>query len=115
MGKTAVLKQLRHVYREITPVALVDCEAVVPPEDPGPGWTPVTGALPDLAAQLTVRVHGARPVQFPRLSLGLVAVASISWSREDETRAQRDLQSLGPVLATVDTKGARRPAGSRRC
>lgn len=115
MGKTAVLKQLRHVYREITPVALVDCEAVVPPEDPGPGWTPVTGALPELAAQLTVRVHGARPVQFPRLSLGLVAVASISWSREDETRAQRDLQSLGPVLATVDTKGARRPAGSRRC
>ncbi|WP_406467179.1 hypothetical protein [Streptomyces sp. NBC_01594] len=105
MGKTAVLKQLRHVYREITPVALVDCEAVVPPEDPGPGWTPVTGALPELAAQLTVRVHGARPVQFPRLSLGLVAVASISWSREDDTRAQRDLQSLGPVLATVDTKG----------
>ncbi|MFF2960648.1 hypothetical protein ACFVT1_17430 [Streptomyces sp. NPDC057963] len=105
MGKTAVLKQLRHLYRETTPVALVDCEAVVPPADPGPGWTPVTGALPELATQLTAKVRAARPVQFPRLSLGLVAVASISWTREDETRAQRDLQSLGPVLATVDTRG----------
>ncbi|MEU9847921.1 hypothetical protein [Streptomyces sp. NPDC047985] len=105
MGKTAVLKQLRRLYREVTPVALVDCEAVVPPADPGPGWTPVTGALPELAAQLTARVRAARPVPFPRLSLGLVAVASISWTREDETRAQRDLQALGPVLATVDTRG----------
>ncbi|MFB7846641.1 MULTISPECIES: hypothetical protein [unclassified Streptomyces] len=105
MGKTAVLKQLRHLYREVTPVALVDCEAVLPPEDPGPGWTPVTGALPQLAAQLTARVRAARPVQFPRLSLGLVAVASISWTRGDETRAQRDLQSLGPLLATVDGRG----------
>ncbi|MFB7914782.1 hypothetical protein [Streptomyces sp. NPDC056061] len=106
MGKTAVPKQLRHVYREITPTALVDCEALVPPADPGPGWTPVTGALPELATQLTTRVRAARPVQFPRLSLGLVAVASISWTREDETRAQRDLQALGPVLATVGSRGA---------
>ncbi|MEV0576378.1 hypothetical protein [Streptomyces sp. NPDC050392] len=105
MGKTAVLKQLRHLYREITPIALVDCEAVQPPADPGPGWTPVTGVLPELATQLTARVHAARPVPFPRLSLGLVAVASVSWRREDESRAQRDLQSLGPVLATVDTRG----------
>ncbi|MFB7214643.1 hypothetical protein [Streptomyces sp. NPDC056255] len=105
MGKTAVLKQLRHLYREITPVALVDCEAVVAPEDAGPGWTPVTGALPELATQLTAKVRAARPVQFPRLSLGLVAVASISWTREDETRARRDLQSLGPMLATVDGRG----------
>ncbi|MFI9629527.1 hypothetical protein [Streptomyces sp. NPDC052042] len=105
MGKTAVLKQLRRLYREVTPVALVDCEAIVPPADPGPGWTPVTGVLPELAAQLTPRVRAARPVPFPRLSLGLVAVASISWTREDETRAQRDLQALGPVLATVGTRG----------
>ncbi|MER6120794.1 hypothetical protein [Streptomyces sp. NPDC001743] len=105
MGKTAALKQLRSLYREITPVALVDCEAVLPPADPGPGWTPVTGVLPELATQLTARVHAARPVQFPRLSLGLVAVASVSWRREDESRAQRDLQSLGPVLATLDTRG----------
>ncbi|MCX5160926.1 hypothetical protein OOK39_16815 [Streptomyces sp. NBC_00264] len=105
MGKTAVLKQLRHLYREITPVALVDCEAVVAPDDAGPAWTPVTGALPGLATQLTARVRAARPVQFPRLSLGLVAVASISWTREDETRARRDLQSLGPMLATVDGRG----------
>ncbi|TXS37395.1 hypothetical protein [Streptomyces sp. OR43] len=104
MGKTAVLKQLRSLYREITPVALVDCEAVRPPADPGPGWTPVTGVLPELATQLTARVHAARPVQFPRLGLGLVAVASVSWRREDESRAQRDLQSLGPVLATLDTR-----------
>lgn len=105
MGKTAVLKQLRHMYREITPVALADCEAVTPPEDPGPAWTPVIGALPDLVAQFAARVRAAPSVQFPRLSLGLVAVASISWTREDETRAQRDLQSLGPVLATVHSKG----------
>lgn len=105
MGKTAVLKQLRHLYREITPVALIDCETVVAPEDAGPGWTPVTGALPEFATQLTARVHAARPVPFPRLSLGLVAVASISWTREDETRARRDLQSLGPILATVDGRG----------
>lgn len=105
MGKTAVLKQLRHVYREITPVALADCEAVTPPEDPGPGWTPVISALPDLVAQFAARVRAAPSVQFPRLSLGLVAVASISWTREDESRAQRDLQSLGPVLATVHSKG----------
>ncbi|MFF2011673.1 hypothetical protein ACFVWY_21695 [Streptomyces sp. NPDC058195] len=106
MGKTAVLKQLRHLYREVTPVALVDCEAVTAPADPGPGWSPVTGALPELAVQLSTRVRAARPVRFPRLSLGLVAVASISWTREDETRARRDLQSLGPMLATVDGRGA---------
>jgi hypothetical protein len=105
MGKTAVLKQLRHVYREITPVALADCEAVTLPEDPGSGWTPVIGALPDLVAQFAARVRAAPSVQFPRLSLGLVAVASISWTREDESRARRDLQSLGPVLATVHSKG----------
>ncbi|MFE6978929.1 hypothetical protein [Streptomyces sp. NPDC057682] len=105
MGKTAALKQLRTLYREITPLALADCEDVRPPLDPGPAWTPVTAVLPELATQLTARVHGARPVPFPRLGLGLVAVASVSWRREDESRAQRDLQSLGPVLATVDGRG----------
>ncbi|WEH34039.1 hypothetical protein PZB75_12065 [Streptomyces sp. AM 4-1-1] len=104
MGKTAVLKRLRTLYRDVTPIALVDCEAVTPPEDPGPGWTPVTGVLPLLATQLTPKVRAAKPVQFPRLSLGLVAVAGISWSQEDDTRAQRDLQALGPVLATVDPR-----------
>ncbi|MEU9356939.1 hypothetical protein AB0D35_02300 [Streptomyces sp. NPDC048301] len=104
MGKTAVLKQLRHLYRGITPIALVDCEAVSRPTDPGPGWTPVTAALPELATQLTQPVRAARPVQFPRLSLGLVAVASVSWRREDESRAQRDLQALGPVLGTLDSR-----------
>ncbi|MFB6779927.1 hypothetical protein ACFCX0_21405 [Streptomyces sp. NPDC056352] len=59
MGRTAVLKQLRHVYREITPVALADCEAVTPPEDPGPGWTPVIVVLPDLVARFATRVRAA--------------------------------------------------------
>ncbi|WP_370413358.1 hypothetical protein [Streptomyces fradiae] len=107
MGKTALLKQLRDSYRVATPLALLDCDRIEPPADHGPGWTELTGALAELAVQLAPRVTGAKPVQFPRLSLGLVAVASTGWSREDEERAQRDLQRLGPVLSTVDaTKGA---------
>ncbi|KKZ71438.1 hypothetical protein [Streptomyces showdoensis] len=107
MGKTALLKQLRNTYKGATPLALVDCARIEPPADHGPGWTELTGALAELAVQLSPRVTGAKSVQFPRLSLGLVAVASISWTQEDEERAQRDLQRLGPVLSTVDaTKGA---------
>ncbi|MEE1751863.1 hypothetical protein [Streptomyces sp. SP18CS02] len=107
MGKTALLKQVRNAYRGGTPLALIDCARIEPPLDHGPGWNPLTGALAELAVQLSTRVHAARAVQFPRLALGLAAVASISWSREDDERARRDLQRLGPVLATVDeTKGA---------
>ncbi|MFI8521340.1 hypothetical protein ACIGEZ_26490 [Streptomyces sp. NPDC085481] len=107
MGKTALLKQLRNTYKGATPLALVDCAHIAPPADHGPGWTELTGALAELAVQLSPRVTGAKPVQFPRLSLGLVAVASIGWTHEDDERAQRDLQRLGPVLSTVDaTKGA---------
>ncbi|MFF5976873.1 hypothetical protein ACFY7C_35755 [Streptomyces sp. NPDC012769] len=107
LGKTALLKQLRNTYKGATPLALLDCAHIEPPADHGPGWTEVTGALAELAVQLSPRVTGAKPVQFPRLSLGLVAVASTSWTQEDEERAQRDLQRLGPVLSTVDaTKGA---------
>ncbi|GAA3394363.1 hypothetical protein [Streptomyces roseoviridis] len=107
LGKTALLKQLRNTYKGATPLALLDCAHIEPPADHGPGWTEVTGALSELAVQLSPRVTGAKPVQFPRLSLGLVAVASIGWTQEDDERAQRDLQRLGPVLSTVDaTKGA---------
>ncbi|WP_261992214.1 hypothetical protein [Streptomyces sp. MS191] len=107
MGKTALLKQLRNAYRSATPLALLDCAHIEPPADHGPGWNPLTGALAELAVQLSPRVYAAKPVQFPRLSLGLVAVASIGWSQEDDERARRDLQRLGPVLATVDAaKGA---------
>ncbi|MFI1939258.1 hypothetical protein ACH44C_19130 [Streptomyces purpureus] len=107
MGKTALLKQIRNAYRGGTPLALLDCAHIEPPADHGPGWNPLTGALAELAVQLAPRIHSAKPVQFPRLSLGLVAVASIGWSQEDDERARRDLQRLGPVLATVDaTKGA---------
>ncbi|MFD7980331.1 hypothetical protein [Streptomyces sp. NPDC059071] len=107
MGKTALLKQLRNVYKGATPLALLDCDRIEPPADHGPGWTELTGALAELAVQLAPRVTGAKPVQFPRLSLGLVAVASTGWTQEDDERAQRDLQRLGPVLSTVDaTKGA---------
>ncbi|MEU8761134.1 hypothetical protein [Streptomyces sp. NPDC048659] len=107
MGKTALLKQLRSTYKGATPLAMVDCARIERPADHGPGWTELTGALAELAVQLSPRVTGAKSVQFPRLSLGLVAVASLSWSHEDEERAQRDLQRLGPVLSTVDaTKGA---------
>ncbi|HEY9374687.1 MAG TPA: hypothetical protein VIU94_40580, partial [Streptomyces sp.] len=107
MGKTALLKQLRNAYREATPLALLDCARIEPPADHGPGWNPLTGALTEIAVQLSPKVHAAKPVQFPRLSLGLVAVASIGWSQEDDERARRDLQRLGPVLSTVDaTKGA---------
>ncbi|CAM5267339.1 hypothetical protein STANM309S_01447 [Streptomyces tanashiensis] len=107
MGKTALLKEVRNRYRGYTPLALLDCAHIEPPADHGPGWTPVTGALSELAVQLSPKVLAARPVRFPRLSLGLVAVASLAWSQEDDERARRDLQRLGPLLATVDaTRGA---------
>ncbi|WP_374986397.1 hypothetical protein [Streptomyces fradiae] len=102
MGKTALLKQIRNAYRRGTPLALLDCSRVEAPAEHGPGWSPVTGALAELAVQLSPRVLSARPVEFPRLALGLAAVTSISWSQEDDERARRDLQRLGPVLATVD-------------
>ncbi|MEU6167366.1 hypothetical protein [Streptomyces tanashiensis] len=107
MGKTALLKEVRNRYRGYTPLALLDCAHIEPPADHGPGWTPVTGALSELAVQLSPKVLAARPVRFPRLSLGLVAVASLAWSQEDDERARRDLQRLAPLLATVDaTRGA---------
>ncbi|MFB6838236.1 hypothetical protein [Streptomyces sp. NPDC056361] len=107
MGKTALLKEVRNRYKGFTPLALLDCASVEPPADHGPGWTPVTGALAELAVQLAPRGTVVRAVQFPRLSLGLVAVASLAWSQEDDERARRDLQRLGPLLATVDaTRGA---------
>ncbi|WP_369144832.1 hypothetical protein [Streptomyces sp. R44] len=107
MGKTALLKEVRNRYKGYTPLALLDCAHLEPPADHGPGWTPVTGALAELAVQLSPKVLGARPVRFPRLSLGLVAVAALGWSQEDDERARRDLQRLGPLLATVDaTRGA---------
>ncbi|URM90178.1 hypothetical protein LUW75_09470 [Streptomyces sp. MRC013] len=102
MGKTALLKQIRNAYRRGTPLALLDCARVEEPAEHGPGWTPVTGALAELAVQLSPRVLSARPVRFPRLALGLAAAASIGWSQEDDERARRDLQRLGPVLSTVD-------------
>ncbi|MFF8385630.1 hypothetical protein ACF053_18550 [Streptomyces kanasensis] len=101
-GKTALLKQIRNAYRRGTPLAFLDCAHVEEPADHGPGWTPVTGALAELAVQLSPRVLAAKPVRFPRLSLGLAAVASLSWSQEDDERTRRDLQRLGPVLSTVD-------------
>ncbi|MER5206779.1 hypothetical protein [Streptomyces sp. NPDC002825] len=107
MGKTALLKEVRNRYKGYTPLAFLDCAHIEPPADHGPGWTPVTGALAELAVQLSPKVLGARPVRFPRLSLGLVAVAALGWSQEDDERARRDLQRLGPLLATVDaTRGA---------
>ncbi|HET6856054.1 MAG TPA: hypothetical protein VFH94_03030 [Streptomyces sp.] len=109
MGKTAVLKQLRHVYRPGTPVALLDCATVEPPADHGPGWTPVTGALIELATQLAPKVAAGKAVQFPRLALGLVAVASTGWTSDDDEQARRDLLRLGPVLATVNEKKGAAP------
>ncbi|MCS0639430.1 hypothetical protein NX801_28115 [Streptomyces sp. LP05-1] len=107
LGKTALLKQIRNAYRGGTPLALLDCAGVVPPADHGPGWSPVTGALAELAVQLSARVYAARPVEFPRLALGLAAVTGTGWSQGDDERVRRDLQRLGPVLATVDeAKGA---------
>ncbi|MEU1864462.1 hypothetical protein [Streptomyces gardneri] len=107
MGKTALLKEVRNRYRGYTPLALLDCAHAEPPADHGPGWSQVTGALTELAVQLSPKVLAAKPVQFPRLSLGLVAVASLGWSQEDDERARNDLLRLGPLLATVDaTKGA---------
>ncbi|WP_010472702.1 hypothetical protein [Streptomyces somaliensis] len=102
MGKTALLKQIRNAYRRGTPLALLDCAHVEEPAEHGPGWSPVTGALAELAVQLSPRVLSAKPVRFPRLALGLAAAASIGWSQDDDERARRDLQRLGPVLSTVD-------------
>ncbi|WP_236246328.1 hypothetical protein [Streptomyces sp. CC210A] len=102
MGKTALLKQIRNAYRGGTPLAFLDCAHVEEPAEHGAGWNPVTGALAELAVQLSPRVLAASPVSFPRLCLGLAAVASIGWSQEDDERARRDLQRLAPVMATVD-------------
>ncbi|MER7624324.1 hypothetical protein [Streptomyces sp. NPDC126503] len=102
MGKTALLKEIRNGYKGYTPLALIDCAHIEEPADHGPGWTPLTGALSELAVQLAPKGEAVKPVQFPRLSLGLVAVASLGWSREDDERARRDLLRLGPLLATVD-------------
>ncbi|MCZ0980005.1 hypothetical protein O1L60_16240 [Streptomyces diastatochromogenes] len=65
MGKTALLKEVRNRYKGYTPLALIDCAHVEPPADHGPGWTPVTGALSELAVQLSPKVLAARPVRFP--------------------------------------------------
>ncbi|MET8970078.1 hypothetical protein [Streptomyces hydrogenans] len=102
MGKTVLLKEVRNRYRGFTPLALLDCSAVEEPADHGAGWSPVTGALAELAVQLGLRGDAVRPVPFPRLSLGLVAVTSVGWTRDDDERARRDLLRLGPLLATVD-------------
>ncbi|GGY69132.1 hypothetical protein [Streptomyces omiyaensis] len=102
MGKTVLLKEVRNHYRGLTPLALLDCSAVEEPADHGAGWSPVTGALGELAVQLGRRADAVRAVPFPRLSLGLVAVTSVGWTREDDERARRDLLRLGPLLATVD-------------
>ncbi|MER5734471.1 MULTISPECIES: hypothetical protein [unclassified Streptomyces] len=102
MGKTVLLKEVRNRYRGFTPLALLDCAAVEEPADHGAGWSPVTGALAELAVQLGLRGEAVRPVPFPRLSLGLVAVTSVGWTRDDDERARRDLLRLGPLLATVD-------------
>ncbi|MFF9146084.1 hypothetical protein ACF1BN_14610 [Streptomyces sp. NPDC014861] len=102
MGKTVLLKEVRNRYLGFTPLALLDCAAVEEPADHGAGWSPVTGALAELAVQLSKRGDTVKPVPFPRLSLGLVAVTSVGWTREDDERARRDLLRLGPLLATVD-------------
>ncbi|WP_031013372.1 hypothetical protein [Streptomyces sp. NRRL F-5727] len=102
MGKTVLLKEIRNRYRGFTPLALLDCAAIEEPADHGAGWSPVTGALTELALQLAQRGETFKAVPFPRLSLGLVAVTSVGWTREDDERARRDLLRLGPLLATVD-------------
>ncbi|MEU3397017.1 hypothetical protein [Streptomyces filamentosus] len=102
MGKTVLLKEVRNRYRGLTPLALLDCGHVEEPADHGAGWSPVTGALAELAVQLGRRGEAVKPVPFPRLSLGLVAVTSVGWTRDDDERARRDLLRLGPLLATVD-------------
>ncbi|MFD4375459.1 hypothetical protein [Streptomyces sp. NPDC058486] len=103
MGKTVLLKEIRNRYLGLTPLALLDCAAIEEPADHGAGWSPVTGALAELAVQLGRRGDAVRPVPFPRLSLGLVAVTSVGWTRDDDERARRDLLRLGPLLATVDS------------
>ncbi|MFB7518200.1 hypothetical protein [Streptomyces sp. NPDC056144] len=107
MGKTALLKEVRNRYKGVTPLALLDCARIDEPADHGPGWTPVTGALADLAVKLSPRGPLVRPVRFPRLSLGLVAVASLGWRPGDEEQTAGDLRRLRPLLTTVDaTRGA---------
>ncbi|WP_282693072.1 hypothetical protein [Streptomyces sp. CC208A] len=102
MGKTVLLKEVRNRYRGFTPLALLDCARIEEPADHGAGWSPVTGALGELAVQLGQRGEAVRAVPFPRLALGLVAVTSVGWTREDDEGARRDLLRLGPLLGTVD-------------
>ncbi|WP_138906370.1 hypothetical protein [Streptomyces chryseus] len=98
MGKTAVLKRLHTAYRARTPVALIDCERDQFRErspEASLAWSPVTEALTELGEQLAPAVHGAGAVEFPRLSAGLLAVASLGWRPHDDENILAEGLRLG--------------------
>ncbi|WP_367657995.1 hypothetical protein [Streptomyces sp. TG1A-8] len=98
LGKSALLGELRDVYRGHTPVALVDCaeeQFAGPPADrPAESWSPVAQALLGIAEQLAAPVTGAGRITFPRLMPGLVAVAAGGWGDADSERIRREVERI---------------------
>ncbi|WP_328495738.1 hypothetical protein OHS59_25645 [Streptomyces sp. NBC_00414] len=102
LGKSAVLAELQAAYEGHTPVALIDCEARLfaepPAGRPHEGWSPVRSpvsqALVTIAEQLAEPVAEAGRIPFPRLAVGLLAVAAGGWHDRDLSRIRRETERI---------------------
>ncbi|MFS8204816.1 hypothetical protein ACLVWQ_39860 [Streptomyces sp. CWNU-52B] len=98
LGKSTVLAELRAAYEGRTPVALIDCEADLfawaPAGQPYEVWSPVSQALVTIAEQLAEPVADAGRIPFPRLAVGLLAVAAGGWHDRDVSRARREAERI---------------------
>ncbi|WP_221353235.1 hypothetical protein [Streptomyces beigongshangae] len=98
LGKSALLEEMRAAYEGHTPVALVDCEADLfggpPAHRPREVWSPVSQALVTIAEQLAEPVADAGRIPFPRLAVGLLAVAAGGWNDRDLPRIRREAERI---------------------
>ncbi|MCX4907916.1 hypothetical protein [Streptomyces sp. NBC_00878] len=100
LGKSALLGELRAAYEGITPVALIDCEALssgsgeAPSPGSGAAWSPVSQAVLTIAEQLAEPVAGAGRIAFPRLTAGLLAVAAGGWGDRDLPRIRQEAERI---------------------